>query len=96
MPTSSVSVKLAMPRLTCARTVRPEGVRTVAVFTPCSTGSRIGWPACSCRLDWSSPTGLSHLSPLERMSGNATRNGKSVRKRSKPKKSALRSRSSSA
>ncbi len=49
-PTSSVSVKLASPRVTCACTVCPDGVVTVAVDTPCSTGSRIGCPACSWRL----------------------------------------------
>ncbi len=41
-PTSSVSAKLATPRVTWALTRRPEGVVTVAVVTPCSTGSRIG------------------------------------------------------
>ena len=50
-PTSSVSVKLTTPRVTCALTVRPLGVVTVTLLTPCSTGSRIGWPAESCRLD---------------------------------------------
>ena len=57
-PTSSVSVKLTTPRVTCAFTERPLGVVTVAALTPCSTGSRIGWPAASCRLDWSSAGGM--------------------------------------